>query len=66
VALLNICVEGQEGADRDPTHVNVVPRQWWEDQFPRYGLFEDRETEESLKQFHLFTKYLGTFVVRKP
>jgi cyclopropane fatty-acyl-phospholipid synthase-like methyltransferase len=66
VALLNICVEGQPGADRDPTHVNVAPRHWWEARIPRHGFLQDRETEYKLKEFHLFTNYLGTFVLRRP
>lgn len=66
VALLNICVQGQEGWDRDPTHVNVTNRVSWIAAFRRQRFIEDQETEERLKEFHLFTNYLGTFVLRKP
>lgn len=66
VALLNICTQGQEGWDRDPTHVNVASRSSWIAAFRRQRFVEDEETEERLKGFHLFTNYLGTFVLRRP
>lgn len=65
-ALLNICVAGQPGWDTDPTHVNVIERAWWEEKFAQHGFLRDRDVERRLKEFHLFTNYLGTFVVRKP
>lgn len=65
-ALLNICTKDQPGWDSDPTHVNVVGRQWWQGKLQSRGFHEDFATEAKLKEFHLFAKYYGTFVLRKP
>ena len=64
-AFLAICVEGRPGAEDDPTHVNVVPREWWEPQLLKQNFVRDYEKEEEFKRFHLFSHHGGVFVVRK-
>lgn len=66
VGLLNICTLERPGWDRDPTHVNVVPRSWWERELSNKGFTIDYEAQERIKWFHLFSSYPGTFIVRKP
>lgn len=65
IAILTICVEGREN-DNDPTHVNVVPRSYWERKFELVGLRKEPEMEVELKRFHLFESHNGVFALRKP
>lgn len=65
-AFLAICVEGRPGADSDPTHVNVVPREWWEPVLERQGFVRDYAREDQIKEYHLFSHHGGVFIVQKP
>jgi SAM-dependent methyltransferase len=64
VAVLTICVTGRD--ENDPTHVNVVPRSYWEERFVRQGFIEDLELEAELKRFHILETHGGVFALRKP
>jgi 2-polyprenyl-3-methyl-5-hydroxy-6-metoxy-1,4-benzoquinol methylase len=65
-ALLTICVEGQPGWNTDPTHLNVVPRVYWQQLFERQGWRVLHRKARYLKQFWLFSQHKGVFVLRKP
>ena len=63
--IATICVVGQPDSDSDPTHVSVVPREWWEALFAEAGFVEDRDTEGQLRWFWLFSQHRGVFVLRR-
>jgi SAM-dependent methyltransferase len=66
LAILTICVEGQPGADTDPTHVNVAPRSYWDDLFAEQGWTVEEEMLRQLRWFWLFSQHRGVFCLRRP
>lgn len=66
LAILTICVAGQPGADSDPTHVNVVARDFWENLFREAGWEPVPHLLRQLRWFWLFSQHKGVFVLRKP
>lgn len=66
LAVLTICVTGQPGSDDDPTHVNVVSRDFWENLFSRIGWKPVHDMSRQLRWFWLFSQHKGVFVLRRP
>lgn len=65
-AVLTICVEGQPDPHSDPTHVNVVSREWWEQLFDKLPVIVDYYKVRQLRKFWLFSAHQGVFVLRMP
>ena len=65
IAILTICVTGRPDADRDPTHVNVMPRSYWECMFEQHQLWPSDLIQQELMRFHLFETHGGVFALRK-
>jgi SAM-dependent methyltransferase len=63
-AVLTICTENQPGWDTDPTHVTIKPRSWWSHQLRRAGFHECPAQIAELRQWWLFSRHDGVFVVR--
>ena len=62
--LFAICTDDRDGAHRDPTHLTVKSRDWWEAKFRARGLEQDHWLENwSTSTFHLLKNHNGMFVV---
>lgn len=66
ILLATICVVGQPDTRSDPTHVTVVPREWWERKFEACGFVPDDSFAQQLRWFWLFSQHQGIFTYRKP
>lgn len=66
ILVATICVEGQPDPHSDPTHVNIVPRSWWEDRFRKTGFWLQDIQAAELRRFWLFSAHQGVFVAKKP
>ncbi len=61
-ALLAICVQENEGWESDPTHINIQPRRFWENNLGACGFSIDQEKTEWVQRFKLFRGHHGVFV----
>jgi 2-polyprenyl-3-methyl-5-hydroxy-6-metoxy-1,4-benzoquinol methylase len=66
VLLATICTVGQPDISSDPTHVSVVPREWWERLLTDIGFVEEPVLADQLRWFWLFANHAGVFLYRKP
>jgi len=64
-AILTVCVEGQPGWDTDPTHQNVVSRDYWDQLFRERGFYSRSSKAQRLRQFWLFSQHRGVWVLQK-
>lgn len=61
-----ICVEGQEGWDTDPTHLNVRPVEDWRGMFREAGFRRDALVEQELARYWLFSRHKGVVAAFRP
>lgn len=64
--LITICTPEVPNWQSDPTHINVVSRDWWTPRFAERGFTFRDDLVQDLKAFHLFKAHPGVFVVEKP
>lgn len=64
--LATICVDGQEGWDSDPTHVNVRPVEYWRGLFREAGFRRDALKEQDLARYWLFSRHKGVIAAFRP
>lgn len=66
VLVATVCTTEQPDPYSDPTHVNIVPRAWWEQRLRATGFWLQDLQAAELRRYWLFSRHAGVFVGRKP